>query len=109
MERWNQSRIGGLVTPASARTERRPGQPSVNAVSAVSPVRPTASRARRISAAMSVPAFYGTEHLPAALGRLGVADAHLQVPFALVAAPDERRVQAEGDGRRRDQIGRASC
>src|SRR5215213_177918 len=39
----------------------------------------------------------GAEQLPAAPGRLGVADAHLQVPFALVAAPDECRIQAEGD------------
>src|SRR6476659_12006 len=34
----------------------------------------------------------GAEQLPAAPGRLGVADAHLQVPFALVTAPDERRI-----------------
>jgi hypothetical protein len=40
------------------------------------------------------------EHLPAALGRLSVADAHLQAPLARVAAADERRVQAEGDRRR---------
>ena len=39
----------------------------------------------------------GAEQLPAAPGRLGVADPHLQVPFALVAAPDERCIQAEGD------------
>jgi hypothetical protein len=51
---WNQSRVGGFVKPASTRTDRRPGQPSVNAVSSV---RPTAPRFRRISAEMSVPAF----------------------------------------------------
>ena len=51
---WNQSAIGGFVTPASARIDRRPGQPSVNAVSSVSSVRPTVSRFRRISTAMSV-------------------------------------------------------
>jgi hypothetical protein len=39
------------VTPASAKIERRPGQPSVNAVDTVSAVRPTVSRLRRISAA----------------------------------------------------------
>src|SRR3954454_1729430 len=37
----NQSRIGGFVTPASARMDRRPEQPSVNAVSSVLSVRPT--------------------------------------------------------------------
>ncbi len=54
---WNQSSIGRVVTPASARMRRRPGQPSVKAVSAVSLVRPTASRLQRISAWMSVPAL----------------------------------------------------
>ena len=49
--------IGGVVTPASARIDRRPGQPSVNAVTSVSAVRPTASRLRRISTAMSVSAL----------------------------------------------------
>src|SRR3954464_8068420 len=57
MARWNQSSIGGAVTPASARMRRSPGQPSVKAVSAVSPVLPTAPRARRISAPMSVLTF----------------------------------------------------
>src|SRR5689334_21796986 len=51
---WNQSAIGGFVTPASARIDRRPGQPSVNAVSSVSSVPPTVSRFRRISTARSV-------------------------------------------------------
>ena len=41
MAMWNQSRIGGFVTPASARIDRRPGQPSVNAVTSVSSVWPT--------------------------------------------------------------------
>src|SRR3954463_1723910 len=53
----NQSSIGGAVTPASARMRRSPGQPSVKAVSAVSPVLPMVSRARRISAPMSVLTF----------------------------------------------------
>jgi hypothetical protein len=44
-------------TPASARTDRRPGQPSVNAVSSVSSIPPTLSPSqgfRRINSAMSV-------------------------------------------------------
>jgi hypothetical protein len=48
MAMWNQSAIGRVVTPASARIDRRPGQPSVNAVTFVAAVRPTASRLRRI-------------------------------------------------------------
>jgi len=51
---WNQSKIGGFVTPASARTVRRPGQPSVKAVTSVVAVRPTVSRVRWINAVMSV-------------------------------------------------------
>src|SRR5208283_120481 len=54
---WNRSAIGGLVTPGAARIDRRPGQPSVNAVDVVAAVRPTVSNPRRISTAISVPAF----------------------------------------------------
>src|SRR5271165_6367189 len=57
MAMWNQSAIGGFVTPASASNDRRPGQPSVNAVNVVAAVRPTVSRLRRSSTAISVPAF----------------------------------------------------
>src|SRR3954467_7404818 len=46
----NQSSIGAVVTPASARMRRSPEQPSVKAVNAVSSMRPTASRVRLISA-----------------------------------------------------------
>jgi hypothetical protein len=53
---WNQSKIGGFVTPALARTARKPGQPSVKAVTLVASVRPTVSRVRFISAVMSVSA-----------------------------------------------------
>jgi hypothetical protein len=48
MAMWNRSAIGHVVTPASARIDRRPGQPSVTAVTFVAVVRPTASRLRRI-------------------------------------------------------------
>ena len=51
-----RSRIGAVVTPASARMFRSPEQPSVKAVNSVSPVRPTASRLRLIKTLMSVPA-----------------------------------------------------
>ena len=66
-------------------------QPSVNAVSSVSQV-PAHGVERAPDQRRDVGAAPrdGAEHLPAALGRLDVADAHLQVPFALVAAPDER-------------------
>jgi hypothetical protein len=44
-----QSKIGAVVTPASARMRRSLEQPSVNAVKAVCSVRQTASRLRLIS------------------------------------------------------------
>src|SRR3954471_8054990 len=50
----NQSKIGGFVTPALARAVRKPGHPSVKAVTSVVSVRPVVSRARWISAVMSV-------------------------------------------------------
>src|SRR6186997_1228539 len=37
------------------------------------------------------------EYLPASDSRLDVADANFQMPFVVVAAPDESRVQADGD------------
>jgi hypothetical protein len=54
---WNQSKIGGFVTPALVKTARRPGQPSVNAVTSVVLVRPTVSKVRWINAVMSVSAL----------------------------------------------------
>jgi len=45
------------VSGRSARARRSAGQPSVRAVSAVSLVLPTASRVRRLSISMSVPAL----------------------------------------------------
>src|ERR1700677_2727799 len=53
----NQSRTGGFVTPAAARIDRRPEQPSVNAVRSLSSVQPTASRFRLISVVMAVSLF----------------------------------------------------
>jgi hypothetical protein len=40
------------------------------------------------------------EHLPATVGCLDVADANLQMPFAVLAAADEGRINGDGDGRR---------
>src|SRR2546423_7179277 len=40
-----------------------------------------------------------SEHLPASAGCLDVTDADLQVPFALFATADERRIDADGDCR----------
>src|SRR5664279_5132153 len=50
----NQSRIGGSVTPAAVRINRRPAHPSVKPVNTVVPVRPTLSSLRPISATRSV-------------------------------------------------------
>jgi hypothetical protein len=54
---WNQSGIGGFVTPASVKIERKPEQPSVNAVSRMLQVRPIVPRVRPISAGTSVSRF----------------------------------------------------
>ena len=43
---------------------------------------------------------HGAEHLPATAGGLDVADANLQMSFAVVAAADECRVYGDGDRRR---------
>jgi hypothetical protein len=43
----------------------------------------------------------GAEYLPTSTGHLDVADANLQMALAVVAAPDEGRIQADADGRRR--------
>ena len=86
--------------PRQARMVRRPEQPSANTVSAVSRAQPRASSVRRIGAAMSVPAFATAPNTcRSPPGHLSVADAHLQVPLAVVAAADKGRVQAEGDRR----------
>ena len=106
MATWNQSRIGSPSTPASRRMRRSPGQPSVNAVSAVPSVRPTASRLRRIRPARSVSVFATAPKTcrPSAR-RLDIADPDLQVPLAVLATPDEGRIQGHHDrlgaGRRR--------
>jgi hypothetical protein len=92
---WNESRIGGCVTPASARTVRRPGQPSVKAVISVSSFGPAVSTVRRIRAVMSVSALHDAENLAATSLRFDVADADLKVAFALFAAADEGRVESK--------------
>jgi hypothetical protein len=42
-----------------------------------------------------------TEYLPPTIGRLDIADANFEVSFSIVAAADERRVQGDGNRRRR--------
>jgi rhodanese-related sulfurtransferase len=79
---WNQSRMGGVVTPASTRIDRRPGQPSVNAVTSVSSARPTARRLCRISADVS---RHGAE-----------LDAR-KCPVVVVCKTDRRSAKAAAD------------
>ena len=95
MARWNQSSIGGAVTPASARMRRSPGQPSVKAVSAVSPVLPTASRARRISAPMSVLTFATapkTCHPPDSVSTLPIRTSRCRWPSSQLRMKVESKV-----------------
>ena len=115
---WNQSSIGGAVTPASARMRRSPGQPSVKAVSAVSPVLPTASRARRISAPMSVLAFAtapktcrppdSVSTLPIRTSRCRSPSSQLRMKVEIQAHDDRLRIDADGRlgcGRHRQGLG----
>jgi hypothetical protein len=86
----NQSKMVGCVTPALVRTVRRPGQPSVKAVTLVTSVRPMASRVRPDQRGdVGLGPGHGTENLAATVNRLDVADANLQVTFAVFAAADE--------------------
>jgi hypothetical protein len=69
---------------------RKPGQPSVKAVTLVASVRPAVPRVRWISAVMSVSDLVtAPKNLAATNLRFDVADADLQVAFAIVAAAYE--------------------
>ena len=95
---WNQSSKGGVVIPASTRIDRRPGQPSVNAVTSVSIG--SANGAKALSDQrrdVGVGLRDCSEHLPTSTRSFDIADANLQVTFALFAAADERRIHADSD------------
>ena len=110
MAMWNQSRIGGSATPASARMRRSPGQPSVKAVNAVSSVRPTASRFRRISTSMSVSALATapkTWRPPDSVSTLPTRTSRCRSPSSQLT--DEGRIQGDHDRRgRRSRLGRGT-
>jgi hypothetical protein len=95
---WNQSRIGGAVTPVAARIDRRPAHPSVKPVN-------TVERSADQGHEIRLRSGHGCEHLTATRVGLGVADPDFQMPFALFTAADERRVHADRD-RRRGRCGR---
>jgi len=89
------------VSSRSARTRRSAGQPSVKAVSAVSLVLPTASRVRRLSISMSLPALATTPKTRRApKPRFDIANPDLQMPLTFRAAPDEGRIQGHHNCRR---------
>ena len=91
-------RVRPRVTPASARIDRRPGQPSVNAVTLVAAVRPTASEApANLIRNVGVGSGDGTEDLPPAVGCLDVANANFQMPVTFLAATSQCRVHGDGD------------
>ena len=83
---WNQSKIGGFVTPALTRTVRRPGQPSVKA--GVGPAHRFKGSLDQRGDAGFGPGDGATD-LAATINRLDVADADLQVAFAVFAAAYE--------------------
>ena len=76
--------MGGVVTPALTRIDRRPGQPSVNAVTSVSSVRPKLedfdeNQRREIGVSLRD----CSEHLPSTACSFDITDADFQVPFTL--------------------------
>ena len=99
---WNQSRIGGAVTPAAANVDRRRRHPSLNPVSSVSPARPTASSRRSIKATILVSAL----RRPRKPGGLQTLTRHCRrgprMPLVVLAAADEGRIHPDGDCRRRN-------
>ena len=97
---WNQSRMGDPTTPASARMRWRFGQPSVKAVNAVLSARPTASRLRRISARMSVPALATapkTWRLPDGVSTLPTRTFRCRAPSAQLRMNVESKVTTIAD------------
>jgi hypothetical protein len=108
---WNQSAIGGFLQPDSERIDRRPGGGAVGERGQLG----VGGSTDRLKAApdhdrdLRVGVRHGAEHLSATAGCFDVADANLQMSFAIVAATDECRVHGDGDrrhgSRRRDRCG----
>jgi hypothetical protein len=88
---WNQSRMGGVVIPASTRIDRRPRHFSV--VGSANSSKFSTDQRREVGVGLCDCA----EHLPASAGSFDIPDADLQVPFTLFATTDERRVHADSD------------
>jgi hypothetical protein len=91
MATWNQSAIGGVVTPGTGQNGPQTGaavgeRGQLRVVGAADHLKVAADQRREVGLGPRDSA----EHLPASSSRLDVADANLQVSFASVAAPDER-------------------
>jgi hypothetical protein len=87
---WNQPRIGGFVTPALTRMDRRPGRPSVNAVTlgvvgSAKGLKIAVNQRRYVDPGLRDSA----EYLSASGRRLDVADTNLQMSFVGFAASNE--------------------
>ena len=101
MAMWNQSAIGGFLQPGIGQNRSQTG----TAVGERGQLGVGGS-ADRLKAApdqhrdVGIGLRDGAEYLPATAGCLDIADANLQMPFAVVAAADEGRVQGDGDRRR---------
>ena len=98
---WNQSAIGGFLQPAFGQNRPKAG----GAVGERGHLGVGGS-ADRLKAApdqrcdLRLGLRHGAEHLPTTARCLDVADANLQMPFAVVAAADKCRVYGDGDRRR---------
>ena len=99
---WNQSRIGGFVTPASPRHRPQTGTSvgecgQLGVVSSAYGFKVSADQRRDVGTSLR----HRSEHLSPSGSRLDVADANLQVSLAVFAAADEGRIQGDSDRRRR--------
>ena len=87
MAMWNQSAIGGVVTPASAKIDRRPGQPPVGERShlcgsgSADRLEAPANLNRNVSVGLG----NGTEDLPPTVGCLDVANTNFPSAGDLVS------------------------
>ena len=98
---WNQSRIGGIRDPGIGQNRSQTGA-AIGERGQLGIV----GSAHRLKAApdqhrdVGIGPRDGAEDLSASVGSLDIADPNFQMPFAVVAATDESRVQADGDRRR---------
>src|SRR5271166_2422134 len=97
---WNQSRMGGVVTPAPTRTDPQTWTAISEGghhcgVGSANSSKVSMDQRRDVGTSLR----HRSEHLPASVTSLDISDADLQVPLAVFATADEGRIHADGDRR----------